>query len=215
MITDKSSNRWAEFSVLPPPSICLRRFDDGRGSRFYYYLGYEDGNVVAKTAIGITSLLSMVLPTSSFLTDWKIQNTNYEELLEASSSYGTLFHLAAGSWITERKIDPEVINAARTIAINNGQSFNMIEKDILSFMKFVEDYEVNALLVEAMLLKDDCAQTIDLLAEVTVEEVAVELVEDGVWQRGEKKGQPKIVENKVKSRVKKIALIDLKSNFFE
>ena len=71
-LLNKNQDNWAEWSKLPPPPICLRRFDDGRGSRFYYYLGYEDGNVVAKTAIGITSLLSMVLPTSSFLTDFAI-----------------------------------------------------------------------------------------------------------------------------------------------
>lgn len=221
MNIDKSSTSWAEFSLLPPPAITLNRYDDNSENRFYYYFEYENGVRRTRTAIGITSLLSLVLPTSTYLTQWKIDNAeDWSKILSNTSNFGTALHICYSEWLVKRSVPVEVLDSARNIAVESGSSTESANKSMLSFLKWVEDYNVKPILSEAMILSEPIdgesyALTLDLLAEVTVEEVTVELVEDGIWQRGEKKGQPKIVENKIKSKVKKIALIDFKTNMSE
>jgi hypothetical protein len=213
---DKSQNVWAEHSKLTPPNIQLRRFDDGRGNRFYYHTN-NSGVVVS---IGITSLLSLVLPKSKQMIQFLLDNPDHDVILNTSSSYGTLEHICNTDWVWERKIQKEVVEAAREIAVRNGRSYDMIDKDMLAFMKFVEDYNIEPILCEAMLLSEPVdgesyALTLDLLGFMDIPETTVELVQDGVWQRGKNKGLPRMVEHKTKTKVRKLGLVDYKSNFLE
>lgn len=217
MEQDKSQIQWAQFSALPAPQIVVNRFDDSRLNRFYYYSVPEDGKLVVKTAAGITSVLGAVMPTSSFLTDWKLNTPDYEKVLKASSEYGTLLHLIYSEYLIKKEINKDYVEAARQIAIEFGDGYDLIDKDILSFFKFCEDYQPEILLSEAMLLSqpingDQLCMTIDLLCAIWVDETRIEQVEDGVYQRGDRKGQPKIIEKKVTEKVRKIALVDFKSN---
>jgi len=217
---DKSETLWAQYFALPKPSVLLRRYDDGRKNRFYYYTVPEQGKLVVKTAIGITSLLSAVMPTSSFLINWRVDNPDSQEILDNSSEYGTLLHIIYSEWLTKRTVTKAIKEAARDIAIRAGQGHDMVDKDTLSFLKWVEDYNATPLLCEAMILSepvdgDQYAMTIDLLCTLEVEEVTVQMVEQGVYKSGKRKGQPKLVETKTKTRVQKLALVDFKSNFQE
>jgi hypothetical protein len=109
----------------------------------------------------------------------------------------------------------------KALAVRNGQSADMPYKDLLSFLKFMEDYKPEPLLIEAQLILQDkdkdeyLAMTIDLLAKVTITETSKEMVQDGVYQRGDKKGEPKMIEVKKETTKEVIILIDFKSNFFE
>jgi hypothetical protein len=218
---DKTQNIWAEYSTLPPPSVQLRRFDDGRDNRFYWWVSYnEEAQIIPNTAIGITSLLGMVMPTSPFMTQWKLDNPNWEQLFKDSSVYGTILHQIYGEWIVKRTVNDDLVQAARAIAIRTGGGSDMIDKNIISFMKWVEDYNVKPLLCEAMLLSapiegEQYALTLDLLCELSVEETVEFEKEDGVYVKGDKKGQPKIIKIKETSKVKRLALVDFKSNFFD
>lgn len=220
MNIDKSNNDWCQYSTLPQPNIVLRRHDDGRQNRFYYYTIPQDGQLITKTAIGITSLLSLTLPTSPFLTQWKLDNTDHKEILTNASDYGTIYHLCASEWIVKRSIPKEVIEAARDISIKAGMGYDTIDKDILALMKWVEDYNIQCLLSEAMLLSEPVsgesyALTLDLVHTMDVKETRIDVVQDGVWSRGERKGQPKMVEVKTDEIVTKVAVTDFKSNFQE
>ena len=220
MNNNKSDTMWAKYSKLDPPSVLLNRYDDTKGNRFYYYTVPQDGKFVTKTAIGITSLLSLTLPTSPFLTQWKLDNTDHEEILKNASDYGTLYHICASEWIVNRSIPQETIDAAREISIKAGMSYNAIDKDILALVKWVEDYNVQYLLSEAMLLSEpvngeNYALTLDLVHTMDVTETKTEIVQDGVYVRGDKKGQPKMVEVKTEEKVTKVAITDFKSNFQE
>jgi hypothetical protein len=174
--------------------------------------------MVTKTAIGITSLLGMVMPTSPFITQWKIDRADsWEDELNAASEYGTMLHVLYQQWLTKHNIPQELIDAARDIAIKNDMGYDMVDKDILSFLAFVEQYNIKPMLIEAMILSEPIngesyAMTLDLLCELEVDETHIETIEDGVYKSGERKGQPRIVETKVTEKVKKIAICDFKSN---
>jgi hypothetical protein len=214
---NKSNDVWAEFSTLPQPSIILHRYDH-RKIRFYWYQVPEDGKMITKTAIGVTSLLGIVMPTSPFLTQWKLDRSDsWEDDLNAASEYGTMLHILYGEWLTKRSIPKELIEAARDIAVRNDMGADMVDKDILAFLAFVEQYSIKPMLIEAMLLSEPIngesfAMTLDLLCELEIDETRIETTEDGVYKSGERKGQPKIVETKVVEKVKKIAIVDFKSN---
>lgn len=222
MSTDnKHQNNWAEYSVLPPPLIQIRRFDDKQKNRFYYWLEYnESGQMVVRIAAGITTVLGLVMPASPYLVKWKLDNPNWEELLDDSSGYGTIMHMILGQWLTKKSIDKELIDASRELSVQSGGGADMPDKNILAFIKWCEDYEVKPLLIEAMLVSapyngEHYAMTIDLLCQITVVDVADEMVQDGVFQRGKNKGQPKMVRVKNEKKVRKIALVDFKTNFFD
>jgi hypothetical protein len=88
-------------------------------------------------------------------------------------------------------------------------------------MKFQEDYNLTPLLIEASLVWQDpnsrqwLAQTIDLLAKMTVTVKTKTQVADGVYQRGENKGKFKFKDVVTETKEERILLIDFKSNFFE
>jgi len=94
-------------------------------------------------------------------------------------------------------------------------------KDALAFLKFREDVKLRPLLIEGQIVYQDpetgewLAMTVDMVAEMDIIEKEKKMVEDGVWQRGEKKGQPKMVEVKKDVTKTLIVVIDFKSNFFE
>jgi len=165
------------------------------------------------------------MPTSPYLTKWKLDHEDdWEELLDDASAYGTLFHTMIYEWFANKIIPKDMIEAARILAIRNGGGADMVEKNILSFLKFVEDYNVRPVLIEAMLLSEPIehkgttnqyAMTLDLLCYIDVVEETIVERQDGIYQRGKNKGQPRMVKEKTKMPVTHTALIDWKSNFFD
>lgn len=215
---DKSQNNWCVYSALPQPSIFVRRFDS-KSNRFYYWQVPQEGKFVTQIGIGITSLLSLCLPESKALTDWKVSQDDYKESMEASASYGTIMHNLVQTWLIEGVVPQELIDEAKAICEANGVSPHTPEKDLLAWILFCEEHEVEPMLMEALLVSppidgnNHYCQAIDLLCKLSVKQTRIELVEDGEYKSGPRKGEKKIVENKIVEKVRKVACLDWKSNF--
>lgn len=217
----KHQQQWAEYvspDFIQMPKFQIKRFDDGRGNRFYYF--WNPGPCIGA---GITSLLSQAMPNNPFLTDWKIKKDGGEKELFNSSNYGTALHVLYGYWMKEQRIPADALAEAKRWAQMGGQSEDMPIKDVLAFIRWMEDKKVKPLLIEAMLpfnLYYDKEwsygiTTMDLLCELKTETKVKKIIENGVYVRGEKKGMPKYEEvNEVVENVE-LAIVDFKSNYFE
>lgn len=208
-------DKWAVWASdqIEPPTIKIHR-EDSKGVRFYWW---DDGGI--QTGAGITSLIGAVMPESKFLTDWKLKYGNkWEQVFSDTAEYGTLMHTAFLSLMARLDIAP-LMDAMREISIRNGQSYDQPEKNIYSFLKFAEDYKVNPLIFEGQILDKfnggNYCMTIDLLCEATVIEKTKLTTPDGVYSRGVNKGQPRFIEETIKTEKKIKMVVDFKSNYFE
>jgi hypothetical protein len=213
----KHQESWAALNHLDrQPKFIIRRFDDGKGNRFYYWI---DGKPVI--GAGITTILSTVTPESPELTSWKIKHgKDFPRLLNLAATYGTAMHECIQQWLIERSISQLNLDAAINAAVANGQNPKMVHKDIASFMKFEEDYLVEPLLIEAILpfstLEGNYGVTaMDFVCKMTTVEKFKEEVQDGFYIKGDKKGQPKFITQTNEVKKSLVAAIDFKSNFFE
>jgi hypothetical protein len=152
---------------------------------------------------------------------WKEENLNWRHLFNVSSEYGTLEHILFGGTALGNGINKTLLESMKKIAQDNGRSGDMPVKDTLAFLKFQEDVNLRPLLIEGQLAwqchvtGEWIALTVDMVAEMDIIEVTKKTVEDGVYQRGEKKGEPKFKEERTESKRTAIVLVDFKSNFFE
>lgn len=206
---------WAYFSELKP-KIQARRFDDGRGNRFYYFK--HEGET--KVAAGITTVFGAVSVERESINQWKESNNNWKELLDKSAAYGTLEHAVFADIMMGSKVDEEKIKQMSELIASIGGSPNTPKKDVLSFLKWMEDVQLKPLVIEGVLVWIDhlgnaLAMTIDLLAEVTIQSTSKVDVEDGVLKQGKNKGQVKYRKETVTKEEKKVICVDFKSNFFE
>lgn len=208
---------WSYFNLEElKPLASVKRFDDNKGNRFYYFV---DGDEVI-IASGVTSVLSLVSTERFAIDKWKEDNPDWQHILKVSSEYGTLLHEVFGDIMLGKGISINKLEAMQTLAYENGQGIDMPRKDVLAFIKFCEDTNLKPLIIEGVLAWKDpqgnyLAMTIDLLAEATVQIKTKEIVQDGFYVKGEKKGTPKMVEVTKTEDIKKVILIDFKSNFFE
>jgi hypothetical protein len=217
---NKGQTEWAKLALLPKPSYNLCRFDSN-GKRFYYWPTYDaNNNRKINTAVGITTLLSQVLPSSPYLTNWKIENDDWEEKLDDASAFGTLLHELFFEWFNSHSVPQEMLDAAREFSVRNGGGYDLPERNMLSFIKWVEDFNVTPLLIEAMLLSPEIegeqyALSLDLYCELDIPVETTVTYTDGVYKSGPRKGEAKIVEEKKTEIVRRRALVDYKSNFFD
>lgn len=215
------TTNWAEYSTPTlVPKYIANRYDDKGGNRFYYF---RDESGELKVAAGITTWLGNVMPESKFITDWKLKwGNDWKHVLNITADYGTSMHACFAYMMKGEPIPAELIDLAheQTKAIQRYEKStpsNMIEKNIISFQKFMEDFKLKPLLIEALLVcRSNSGQyyclTQDLLAEISVETKEKVEVESGVYVRGKNKGKPKITSKVQKTVKKEIVCIDFKSN---
>jgi hypothetical protein len=210
---------WCDYAADDlKPKYVVHRVDDRNDNRFYFFLAEENKVIIAS---GVTDPYGKVSTEREAIAIWKEKHPNWRVLLRVSSEYGTSLHIIAGGIFLKKGVDKALLEAMIKIAVDNGQSADMASKDALSLLKFQEDYELRPLLVEAQLAYHDIGTnewmclTIDLLTIMVVTEVTKTMVEDGVYLRGDKKGQPKMVEKRTEIRKERLMIGDLKSNFFE
>lgn len=201
----------------------LRRFDDKGGNRFYWYRN-EDGT--GRILPGITTWVGAVMPESKFLTDWKIKwGKDWEKVLNATAEYGTVYHMCVEHILTHNEYPTQdlIAKAKEAIAVlksyDKSIPMNMIDKNLISFIKFKEDYKIDPILMEAKLVVatstgHEYALTLDLLCKMTIKEETTTEVEAGVYSKGKNKGQVKYEKVKEVKEVTKLALVDFKSNPF-
>lgn len=209
---------WAQYNIEKlKPLQDVRRFDDNHGNRFYYWM--DNGEI--KIASGTTTPFGRVSTDRSNIEKWKEIHPNWRQLLDVSSEYGTLEHSVNGDIMLNKGIDPIKLTQMQKLAYENGSNFDMPIKDILAFLKFHEDFELIPLVIEGVLIWKDpqtgeyLAMTIDLLSELNIITKTKETIRGGVYVRGDKKGQPKMIETTKEIKTKEIILLDFKGNFFE
>lgn len=212
-------NKWAEYAGELTPKYIANRFDNGKGDRFYHFM--RDGERYA--AAGITTWLQRVLPESPFLVNWKLKFGNrWEQVLNLTANYGTTMHTAIGHMMIHNEHPPQaIIDIAKSYlrelkAFDKNVSEDLIDKNIISFQKFREDYNLKPLLIEAVLICETdgsyYAMTQDLLAEIDNPIVTKTEVQDGFFVKGAKKNQPKFKTETTTVINKEIVCIDFKSN---
>lgn len=184
--------------------------EDNREARFYW-MRYGKYKNLIKKYIGITSLSSKCIPADENLIKWQILKDPDGRLLELSAEHGTLEHLVIDHY--------DRGEGWRKLIPNDYKHERMVLGSLIAWKKFCEDYRVEIIASELMLKWESgrkrFACTLDKVAWIYLKRKVKKQIEDGVYQRGEKKGEIKykeiteIVEDKV------LAIIDLKSNFFE
>lgn len=204
------------------PKTIIRRFEKG-SNRFYYWKN-ESGDTIIGS--GITSLLKRVMPESPYLTEWKIDKGDWRKELNMAAGYGTILHVLYLDWTQNRfsvKTDyMSTLSKAEEYCEYNGLPVEMPGKDLLAYIKWVEDFKVKPVLMEAMLVSpivhgNQYAMTIDLLAEMSVfDKVQVQDKNESgelvYFVKGEHKGEPKYHNEEVERRV--ITNVDFKSNVY-
>ena len=214
------TNKWAEWNASHlKPKYLIYRYDDKKGNRFYYFRDGEELIIAA----GVTTVLDKAMPHELRynIDKWKEDNPNWRHLLNISSEYGTLEHITHGDIMFGKGVNKERLEAMQKLIVDNGGYYNMPTKDVLSFLRFQEDFNLTPLLIEAQLVWRDpktskwLAMTIDLLAKMTVTVKTKAQIEDGVYQRGVNKGEPRFRTEVTEEKIEKTLIVDFKGNFFE
>mgnify|MGYP001561623713 CR=1 FL=1 len=103
--------------------------------------------------------------------------------------------------------------------LNVGFLFGNVKPDLLAFAKWIEDYKVRPIAIEAMLVSklygEGFCLAIDLICELDYTTKKKVTVEDGLYVRGDKKGQVKYKDVIEETVTTKTFIVDYKSNFFE
>ena len=218
LVNKNVRSSWADYADASlSPKYILNRYDDKKGNRFYYFRNGEEVIIAA----GSTTVFGQVSTERDRIFEWKENNPNWRKLLNDSAEYGTLSHSVKGDIMFHKKVDKTKLGVMEKLIMENDGNFATPSKDILAFLKFQEDYQLTPLLIEASLVwqcpesGEWLAQTIDLLAKMTVTIKTKKEVEDGVYQRGANKGQVKYRTETTEEKVEKLLLVDFKSNYFE
>jgi hypothetical protein len=218
LLNPNVKSTWAEYAdSLLTPKYYVCRYDDKKGNRFYYFKKDEETIIAA----GVTTVFGLVSTERERINEWKNDHTDWKHLLDVSSEYGNRSHIQKGNIMFGKGVDMAMLEEMTKMVVDNGGNYNTPAKDMLAFIKFQEDFQLTPLLIEASLVWQDpvsgewLAQTIDLLAKMTVTIKTKTTVEDGVYQRGDKKGEVKYKDVTTETKEEKVLLIDFKSNFFE
>ena len=206
---------WASSTEIVPKGTLWRRMNHS-GARFYF----AEKNKEIIVGCGITTAISESFGEPKPLREWKDARPNWKAELKKMADYGTLCHIGLGELVKDGGISAETLKIAEEVFDKKLQ----FKKDMLSLKKFLIDYKVKVYFLEGILGREYTSangttsyicSAIDMFAELTITEKTKVLVEDGVYVRGEKKGQPKMVEETVSKEVECYGIIDLKSNYDE
>lgn len=177
--------------ALREPVRKLRRIDGG-DIRWYYTI--ENGEII--WMISVTSLISSTMPMGEQLIKW-IADRGYEQAKkerDEKARYGTAMHIAFGKFLLG-KFDLNY-TAIVQFLLNEGVPVsyaNQLQKDVLSFAQFCNDYDVKPLAVEILLSDTDLglAGACDLVCQMTVSRKRVIAMLDfksgrkGFWEEAE------------------------------
>lgn len=142
-----------DSTALVEPAYRIYQLNS-EGHRYYYR--FEDGEPVFYPSV--TTLLSQTMPTSPVLIDWMLDNGKEGaiEKRDLAAAYGTFMHAQFERVIINRSYDfdavPEVL--AEYMRQNNlpdkffYENVNKIRKDVLAFVQFVRDWNVQPLAIE-------------------------------------------------------------------
>lgn len=217
MVTKKNELTLTEVAALYQsdkliytPTKQLFRIDGG-DVRFYYSINPD--TKAPKFYTSWTSLIGSNMPTSPYLVDWKVEmgKEESEAYTRERASYGTFMHIQIEDFMIKRVYDFDLL-ADKLIDWGYKEGLNSIKwywemrKDLLSFVQFAHDVDLEPIAIEIALASDaaDAAGSIDLVGKMNIEEKGFFGEE---YKTGENKGKPK--ESKRVARIR--AIIDFKS----
>jgi hypothetical protein len=164
---------YANETILLQQPRLIRRIDS-MDSRYYYTL---DGDV-ATFYISTTSFIKKVVPPASHLIEWFKKHGQQADILrDQAADYGTLMHICFAEY---HQSGYNLNNTGKRVAEwvkAYGHPLGLIpewtkklNKAILSYAKFCEDYQIEPILIEGMLASDEMgvAGTLDLVAYATI-----------------------------------------------
>ena len=148
---------------------------NSEGYRYYYR--FEGGEPVFYPSV--TTLLRQVTPMSPWLLNWMLTEGKEAatEKRDLAAAYGTFMHGQFARLMIERKYDfdavPEVLTAyLKKENLPDGVFFDWagkIRKDVLAFVQFMRDYNVQPLAIEISLVHPEhrYAGCVDLVCLMT------------------------------------------------
>lgn len=156
-----------DADALREPFRKLRRIDGG-DLRWYYTI--ENDEII--WFISVTSLIKSTMPTSPYLIKWMVENgENAEIIRDEKANYGTAMHIAISNYLLG-KFNLRYSSVVEFL-MQNGVSTHytkQLQKDVLSFAQFCNDYDVKPLAIEIMLsnIELGLAGACDLVCQMTV-----------------------------------------------
>lgn len=209
--------------TMERPKNFIRRFSKN-GKRFYFKIG--ENNIPKIYSSATTLIKDGYAEDTIFLEEWRnklvAKGINPSDELAYLATRGTLLHILAGDYIQHKEIN---FNLDTYFKENHPDALlepfynKVIEKDslwlqkgIMAFAVFCEDYKVKPLAIELILCSDkySVASPIDLICEMEITEDAWEDTGE-VFKSGPRKGEPK-PPKKVKVSRRVVAIVDLKSS---
>lgn len=186
---------------------------DGGDNRFYYIINQETGEPEFFTSW--TSMINVNLPKNEYLIKWMIEMGEEagKAYMMERASYGTFMHMQIEKFMMEKEYNFDLLqDRLLEWELSKGGHpkartwYYEMRKDMLSFVQFAADVELEPFAIEIALASRDlgCAGSLDLVCKMNVEEKGFF---GEVYKSGEKKGEPK--ETKRISRIR--AIVDFKS----
>lgn len=209
--TEEMKAVFFDANALREPNYRLSQLN-ARGQRFYYLLG-ERGAVLYPS---VTTILRKVMPENTHLTDWKLNLGREESEAYAleRARFGTFVHGLLAELVVSRKLDLDGIKERLARYIEKEKlplSFMEHEEEakfaLLSFAKWMHDYDVRPLAVEISLYHPELgfAGMLDLVCDMRT----IPLSE--VAKMREKKGDKWTEEDECACSARVRAIVDFKT----
>lgn len=164
---------YANQTVLLGQPRMIRRID-ALDSRYYYTL--ENGE--ATFYISTTSFIKKVTPASPHLLEWFKKNGMQSDVLrDQAADFGTLMHINFAEFFQHGYDFSKTATTIRNYLMQTGHPATLsgewtkrMNKAVASFARFVEDYQIEPILIEGMLASDEMgiAGTLDLVAYASI-----------------------------------------------
>lgn len=161
--------------ILTQPRL-IYRINGGGGDRYYYSPNQTNTGVEFEIYVSTTTFTKKVLPVPFGLIQWMKENGEESDAIrDLAADYGTLMHICIADFL----ISGYDFSATREIVskylerLGHHKSLILpwtkrINKDVAAFKQFCTEWEVEPILIEAMLASDEMgiAGTIDLVAKM-------------------------------------------------
>ena len=174
-IIEKVKATFLDDTYIIPQDETIYRLDQ-HGDRNYFKID-ENGNPVVKAST--TTIIKKFTAMSPYLLQWWCKN-GYDEskaLLKESSMLGTFLHILWGKLLLKYNIDLSEAGIKAELYKyfeQENETFNYdfkkwhkkIKKDLIGFVKWVQDYEVEPIAVEMSIIGKDASGTLDLVCRM-------------------------------------------------
>lgn len=149
---------------------------DVKGHRKYYTMS-KDYRYIEKTSV--TTMLDKVMPTPFWLVKWRAELGLQEadKLMKQSGKYGTLMHICIEDYLDKKSFDFGTLEARITtyimterITFDTWNWKEKLEHDIYAFHHFCNDYQVEPIAIEIMLISEKLGYggAIDLVCKMRI-----------------------------------------------